>query len=663
MTPRLLSLLLLLAPLGSASGQARDAARPPAPIALVLHDGDGDRVPDADGELATVEGVVTTDRYAFGPGGPTFYIQDDSGGMAVSLLPPGLPTVESGDRVRVTGTLRFGHGISVLREARIDEQVPEAGLPSPVPYDARDPERVEGRLVEVEGLLVGKNHLEAGTALSVTLDDQSLLIAFLYADARSPIDVGGYAPGDRVRIVGVAGQYDRSAPYDGSYQVYPRSGADLQHAGISAAMYRRGVGAVLVLLLGAIGWAVLLRRQVRCRVEQLKTSEDRYRKILDLASDAISIHDLDGNVVELNRAGKDALGWTEGDPEPEFLDAVLPEDLGVVEAHIAHLREHGHSSTEFRLRHPEGARLYEVNAQVVMLDGQTRVLSIGRDAGERRAYEQGLIEAREQAEETARIKSAFLASMSHEIRTPLTAVIGFAELLRYEVSDDQLDLVLAIEAGGTRLLNTLNSVLDLAQMDAGGQVMRPQPVDLVEHLDRSLDVLRPMAEGQGLTLTFETALPGLPALIDPGAFDRILTNLIGNAIKFTDEGGVTVSLCAEADGLVITVADTGIGIDAAFLPDLFSEFRQESEGHSRSHEGSGLGLAITQRLVHLLDGTIEVASEKGVGTTFTVTLPHRPPAPAEGTFLVTSDRQRDAPAESAPAHAESVGLAELLGDA
>ena len=664
MTVRLLAVLLLLAPIGAAHGQARDAVRPSSPIAQVLRDEDGDRVPDAEGDLATVEGIVTTDGNAFGPTGPTFYVQDGSGGLAVSLLAGDQTEVGVGDRVRVSGRLRFGRGMAVLGEARIDARSPDAERPSPVPYDASDPERVEGQLVEVEGIVVGESHVGAGTALSVTLDDHSLLVAFLYADAKAPADIEGYAPGDRIRIVGVAGQYDRSAPYDGSYQIYPRSGADLRHAGISAAMYRRGAVAVLVLLLGAIGWGVLLQRQVRRRVAQLRISEDRYRKILDLASDAIAIHDLDGRRIEMNRAGREALGREEAGPEPSFLSSVAPEDLAAARAHLARLREHGHSSTELRLTHPEGVRLYEINSQVVTLDGQPRVLSIGRDASERHAYEQGLIEAREQAEETARVKSSFLASMSHEIRTPLTAVIGFAELLRYEVADDQLDLVLAIEAGGTRLLNTLNSVLDLAQMDAGGQVIRPQPVDLVEHVDRSLDVLRPMAEGQGLTLTYATELAALPASIDPGAFDRILTNLVGNAIKFTDEGGVTVSLDAREGAFVVTVADTGIGIDAAFLPDLFNEFRQESEGHGRSHEGSGLGLAITLRLVELMEGTIEAASEKGVGTTFTVTLPHVAPAPQgeAGAFLVTADRQPVAPSGGDPTHAESVGLAELLGD-
>ena len=660
MTPRLLVLLLLLAPLSAARGQVRDPARPPSPMARVLHDADEDRVPDADGELATVEGVVTTGRHAFGPFGPTFYVQDESGGLAVALQPPGLPDVQIGDRVRVTGRLHFGRGMSVLREAHVDERVPEGGPPPPAPYDASDPERVEGQLVEVEGILVGESHVEAGTALSVTLDDHTLLVAFLYADMAEPIDAGPYRPGDRIRIVGVAGQYDRATPYDDSYQIYPRSSGDLHHAGIPAAMYRRGALTVLVLLLGAIGWAVLLRRQVKRRVAQLQISEDRYRTILDLASDAISIHDMDGRRIEVNRAAREAIGWEEGDAEPALLDSVVPEDMGAARAHVARLHEEGLSSVELRLRGVNGPRLYEVNAQVVTLDGQPRVLSIGRDASGRHAYEQGLIEAREQAEETARVKSAFLASMSHEIRTPLTAVIGFAELLRYEVADDQLDLVLAIEAGGTRLLNTLNSVLDLAQMDAGGQTLRPQPVDLVQHIDRSLDVLRPFAEGQGLTLALETELATLPASVDPGAFDRILTNLIGNAVKFTDEGGVRVSLRTEADALVVGVTDTGIGIDAAFLPDLFNEFRQESEGHGRSHEGSGLGLAITQRLVDAMEGAIEVTSQKGVGTTFTVTLPHVPPDDAAGTVLVAPDRQLDDAGGSEPTHAESVGLAELL---
>ncbi|HLA63035.1 MAG TPA: ATP-binding protein, partial [Rhodothermales bacterium] len=139
-------------------------------------------------------------------------------------------------------------------------------------------------------------------------------------------------------------------------------------------------------------------------------------------------------------------------------------------------------------------------------------------------------------------------------------------------------------------------------------------------------VLRPLAEQKGLQLVLAGATA--PARADRAALGRVLVNLIGNAIKFTEHGGVTVTAGTGADGVYLRVTDTGVGIAAAFLPHLFDEFKQESEGHERTHEGNGLGLAITKRLVVLMGGTIVVESAPGHGSTFTVTLPRSVAAPS-----------------------------------
>ncbi|MEM6328251.1 MAG: HAMP domain-containing sensor histidine kinase, partial [Bacteroidota bacterium] len=256
------------------------------------------------------------------------------------------------------------------------------------------------------------------------------------------------------------------------------------------------------------------------------------------------------------------------------------------------------------------------------------VLSVARDVQDRRAYEDELITARRQAEEAARLKSAFLANMSHEIRTPLTAVIGYAEILRDEVAREHRELATIIERGGTRLLDTLNSVLDLARLDSGTEALHPRPLDASDRVHQSVALLRPLAESKRLILDDTGVAATASVLLDASALDRVTTNLVSNAIKFTEAGTVSVSLRADGPEIVLQVADTGIGIDAAFLPELFSEFRQESEGDARRHEGSGLGLAITQRLVSLMGGTISVDSAKGEGTVFTVTLPRIAPGAA-----------------------------------
>ena len=209
--------------------------------------------------------------------------------------------------------------------------------------------------------------------------------------------------------------------------------------------------------------------------------------------------------------------------------------------------------------------------------------------------------------------------MSHEFRTPLTAILGFAAILADEAPADLRDYAEIIGRGGRRLLGTLDAVLDLAQIEAGELTVSPEPVDLYAEVGRACASLGPLALEKGLEIRFV----GEPAcaLADQRAVGRILDKLIGNAVKFTSEGSVTVEV-GETEGRVgLRVSDTGAGIAPEFLSDLFDEFTQESEGHHRAYEGSGLGLTITKRLVALMGGEIGVESEKGVGSAFTVVLP------------------------------------------
>ncbi|HYE96915.1 MAG TPA: PAS domain-containing sensor histidine kinase [Rubricoccaceae bacterium] len=232
--------------------------------------------------------------------------------------------------------------------------------------------------------------------------------------------------------------------------------------------------------------------------------------------------------------------------------------------------------------------------------------------------------ARAEAEEMARLKSAFLANMSHEIRTPLTAIIGFAQVLAEEVDAEHADLVGPIESGGRRLLDTLNSVLDLARLRADRVILCPERVDVAEEAHEVATMLRVRAQEKGLALTVHGPPCGVYARADRSALQRVLSNLVSNAVKFTDAGRIVVGVEAGAGEVRLRVRDTGRGISAEFLPVLFEEFRQESTGLNRSHEGSGLGLAITKGLVDLMGGTIAVESREGEGSVFTVTLPAEP---------------------------------------
>ena len=235
-----------------------------------------------------------------------------------------------------------------------------------------------------------------------------------------------------------------------------------------------------------------------------------------------------------------------------------------------------------------------------------------------------LAELNRQLREADRLKDDMLANTSHELRTPLTAIIGFSELLRdYEGGDAAEVRALAghMHSGGRRLLRTVNDLLDIAQLRAGKHQLKPQPVDAAAVVRGVAAELQPLAAEKGLVYTVHPAELAAPATLDPDALARILTNLISNAVKFTDDGGVAVLVDAADGWLTVAVQDSGCGIAPEFMPRLFDEYVQESTGHARRAEGSGLGLAITRRVVTLMGGTIEIQSEPGLGTRATVRVP------------------------------------------
>ncbi len=253
--------------------------------------------------------------------------------------------------------------------------------------------------------------------------------------------------------------------------------------------------------------------------------------------------------------------------------------------------------------------------------------SLEAQAGQLAAMIRDLEAAKEHAEESARFKATILNNMSHEIRTPITSILGYAQILSEELDAEHAEFIDYIRGNGKRLLHTLNAILDLSRLDAGSARLHLHPVDLVEVSLSSIAMLKPMAMQKKLTLRFEGPTTPVEALLDETALHRILHNLIGNAIKFTDAGEVVVEAEPAGERVFLRVRDTGIGIGEDFLPHVFEEFKQESSGLDRSHEGSGLGLAITRRLVQAMEGTIAVESTSGAGTCFTLTFPALTPAP------------------------------------
>ncbi|EHQ06236.1 ATP-binding protein [Leptonema illini] len=379
----------------------------------------------------------------------------------------------------------------------------------------------------------------------------------------------------------------------------------------------------------------------------LRESEEKYRRIVDMASEGIWSMDVDGACTFLNARMSEILGYEKeqivGRPLGDFMFA---EDLPDHHLRLTQRSQGLSDRYERRLRHANGEEVWTIFSATPIADEKGQYsgsFAMVTDITARKRSEEqllalknhleeqvmqrtaDLVAARNAAEAASRAKSVFLASMSHELRTPLNAILGFSRLLQSDrtLPDHTRKNVEIINRSGTHLLRLINDVLDMAKIESGSMQLQKAPFDLGELLCDVTDLMRQRAEEKGLQLIIDqdSTFPRY-IVADEGRVRQILINLIGNAVKFTEQGGVTLRLGTRENTLShlqIEVEDSGKGIAPEECRRIFEPFVQL--GDQGGSHGTGLGLAITKQYVELMGGSISVTSSPEKGSVFRVELP------------------------------------------
>ena len=396
--------------------------------------------------------------------------------------------------------------------------------------------------------------------------------------------------------------------------------------------------------------------------EGLRRRELQFRSLWETTGDAVLIVDSEHRIGFANPAAHTLFGHPQGTLAGQPLARLQPPSQRArhvaATAHYLRSGERGldWDGSEIVGLHRDGHEIpLEIRFSEIVLDGERQFVGFLRDIRQRKAAEQALRDANERLEqrvtdrtreltdanqrlrELDRLKSEFLATMSHELRTPLNAVLGFTSILLTgqpgPLTDEQRRQLGFVHGSGRHLLQLINDLLDLSRIESGRIELSSAEFDLVALVDEVCDQLQPTADAKGLAQRRELP-PALAVSGDRRRVVQVVLNLVANALKFTDAGHVRIALGHDRDEWRLQVEDTGIGISADDLPQLFQPFRQVDGSLARRHEGTGLGLYLSRRLAELMGGRITVASTPGAGSCFTLALPlaqdAAPPPAADG---------------------------------
>ncbi len=411
------------------------------------------------------------------------------------------------------------------------------------------------------------------------------------------------------------------------------SGATSPAAHYDPKSFAVGVAALFGAACGGMGILLSRIRQMKAELRGLESrldqAEDRHWEFREAQERAKSFFEAQGDVI-VRRDGNGAITYA-NDAFCALAGRAREDLLGTS---FALATEHqgetvlladGTRAYDQKVAAPDGARWIAWREVTVRSDLGSEMQSVGRDVTDRAIAERALADARDQAEAANRAKSRFLAMVSHEIRTPLSGILGMADLLGdTPLGPEQATYLAAMKASGGTLVSFIEELLDLAKIEAGRLDLAPAPFAPAAFVEEAVELLGPRAQAKGLEICsyVDERLPSR-VIGDAARLRQVIFNLVGNAIKFTETGGV--SIIAEPgrhpDEIVIAVRDTGIGISPEDQARVFLEFEQADVGSTRKYDGLGLGLTISKRIVERMGGAIALDSTAGAGATFRVTLP------------------------------------------
>ncbi|MFT3857841.1 MAG: PAS domain-containing sensor histidine kinase [Aquabacterium sp.] len=381
-------------------------------------------------------------------------------------------------------------------------------------------------------------------------------------------------------------------------------------------------------------YADVTRTQVQFQASLLSA---RFRELLETTPDAVVIINASGHIVFSNTQAESMFGYERAEMLGQPIEVLMPLRYRGTHVHnrlhyfdAPRIRSMG-AGLDLRARRQNGEEFpVEISLSPLRTEFGVMGMSAIRDVSDRRRIEQILKEKNVELERANLAKDRFLATMSHELRTPLNAILGFTSLLLMKLpgplTQDQEKQLQSVQSSGRHLLSLINDLLDLAKIDSGNVSLSLEPVIWQNEVREVVDALRPVAQSKSLSMDLSLPEEELVSNMDRRLLRQVLMNLISNAVKYTPQGGVKVSLSRQGEvggsTLHVCVEDTGVGVSAEDQARLFQPFSRVGDWAGEKPEGTGLGLHLSQRFMELLGGHIEVSSTPGVGSRFTLVFPH-----------------------------------------